>query len=117
MSNHGPVMAWHPETGEPTVYKDHTEVPEGHLPHHPNDQARKSALPAAPAAPAALDMTKKEIAAALEAGGVKYDPRANAAALYAQLTDEVKKALTASEVEFDPNLPTKQLMELLPPAE
>ena len=119
-----PAMMFHPETGAATVFKSAGEVPEGYLSFHPKDPARKAkdALEAAkvvdakpaPAAPVKLPLTRKEIVAALEAGGVTFDKDARVDALYEVLTKAVKDALAAAEVEYDPNLDTKALLALLP---
>jgi hypothetical protein len=116
MSNHGPVMAWHPETGESHVYPSEANVPVGHLPHHPKDASKAMPVKAKDAADQ-TNMTRAEIAAALTAGGVSFNPNAKHKELASVLREAVIKAITDAEVMFDPDLSTKQLMELLPPAE
>jgi hypothetical protein len=116
MSNHGPVMAWHPETGESQVYPSEADVPEGHLPHHPND-ANKPVPVSVKGVADQTQMSREEIVAALSAGGVTFNPRAKHKELAAVLREAVTKALFESGVDPVPDFPTKQLMELLPPAE
>lgn len=128
-----PTMAWNPEKLEEGGYESRTfnhpsEVPEGWLDTHPEHPSLK--VPVKPpgvinpkgskapeAAKVPLDMTRKEITAALDEGGVKYDPQAKVADLYPLLTENVKKALLEAEIEFDPNAGTKALLALLTPAE
>lgn len=120
-----PAMMFDPETGEGKVFKTAGEVPEGYLPFHPKDPARKAkdaleaakvvdAKPADAAKPVQLPLTRKEIVAALEAGGVTFDKSARVDALYEVLTKAVKDALAEAKIEYDPNLDTKALLALLP---
>src|SRR5690242_2512216 len=103
MSNHGPIMAWHPETGEAQVYASEANVPEGHLPHHPKD-ANKAAAVKEKEAAAQPDMTRDEIVAALTAGGVTFNPKAKQKELATVLREAVTKALVESGVDPVPDL-------------
>ncbi len=128
---------WHPETGEHKDYNSLSEVPKGHLDHHPNDEAHAAAEAAAPAksdAPAKPSRTKRlqsapkpaadpnamsrdDVVAALTEGGVEFDNEASDADLQKLLDDKVRAVLTEQGVEFDPNANTKTLLGLLSPAE
>ena len=108
-----PTMAWDPETGDAQVYNHPSEVPEGFLDAHPNHPKFKPA----PAAEPGSEMTRAEVIAALKSGGVSFNPAAKQAVLYELLTVAVKKALDATKVKYDPALPTKQLLALLPDTE
>jgi hypothetical protein len=110
----GPTYRYGPN-GEGQVFNHSDDVPEGWLDDPTKHEA--PAKQASEAAPAQPDMTRKEIVAALQSGGLQFDARANVATLYAQLTEAVKKALADSGVDPVPDLPTKQLLELLPAPE
>lgn len=113
MSKQEPTMAWHPETGENQIFNHPSEVPEGWLDTHPSNV--KAAVKQEGNKP--LSMTRKEIVAALNDGGLSFDNKAPVKALYAQLTDAVKAVLTEAQVQFDPNADTKDLLALLPKPE
>src|SRR5581483_9866922 len=105
-----PTMAWHPETGENRVFPHPSEVPEGWLDTHPSN-ASKAAEGGDKNPGDKLPMTRKEIVAALNDGGISFDKQAKTSALYAQLLDAVKSALTEAGVEFDVNADAKVLLE------
>lgn len=132
MTKYSPTMAWNPEKLAEGGYESRTfnhpdEVPEGWLDTHPEHPSLKVvAKPpgvinvkgsGAPLKAPPLDMTRKEITAALDQGGVQYDAQAKVADLYPLLTESVKKFLTEAEIEFDPAAGTKALLALLPPSD
>jgi hypothetical protein len=115
-------MRWHPETGEPAIYHSEADIPAGHLDHHPADPNHAKPAPVKPEKPAKVDpeyggMTRKEIRAALNDGGVAYDKSADTEELLKVLDDKVRAVLTEQGREFDPNASTKALLGLLSPAE
>lgn len=118
-------MRWHPTTGEPTIFNDLAEIPEGHLDHHPNDPAHaaskatpapKMAIAEKPKEPA-LALTRKEIRMALGEGGIAYDKNAPTKDLYDLLDKNLRAVLTEMEVPFDAAADAKTLLGLLPPGE
>lgn len=121
-----PAMMFHPETGEGKVFKTAGEVPEGYLSFHPKDPARKAkdaleaakvvdAKPAAAVAKAVdIPMTRDEIIAALNSGGIPFDDNAKTRALHNQLRDAVHAALIEAKISYVDNAPTKDLLALLP---
>lgn len=62
---------------------------------------------------AAAGMTRPEIMAALDAGGVSFQKNSSTAALNALLTENIIAALTADGTEFDPTADIKTLYALL----
>lgn len=115
-----PAYKWHPENAEQRLFHKAGDVPEGWLDTHPANLANvtKPEAEKAPAAePAKLDMTRKEIVAALADGGIKFDPASKVAVLYELLKTEVKRVLVDAEIEFEADAGTKALLELLPKPE
>lgn len=114
-----PAMKWHPETGEPTVFNAPGDVPAGYLDRHPNDPAGKVEVkkPDAPAKVPALCLTRKEIRAELDAGGIAYEKDEPTAVLYDKLVAALKAHLEAAEVEFDEAADAKALLALVPKPE
>lgn len=103
-----PGMRWHPETGECKTFATAAEMPEGWLDCHP------SSLPEKPADQA---MTRKEITAALNDGGISFKPTASTASLYDLLVDSLKTALVTAEIYFDSaSTDARALMGLFPKA-
>lgn len=106
----GPTVMYGPG-GESRVFTNSADVPDGWA-DNPKD-----AVVAAPKAPLPPALSREEIIAALEGGGISYKKQASTPALYAQLTENVKAHLTKNGVAFDPDADTKQLLALLAPAE
>lgn len=116
-----PAMKWHPETGEARAFTKAGDVPDGWLDTHPNnisvvDKAAANNKDVV-GKPVPLPLTRKEMVAALQQGGIAFDPAAKVDVLYAVLTEAVKKFLTDAEIEFDPALDTKALLALVPPVQ
>lgn len=115
-----PAMKWHPHTGENRVFHKSGDVPEGWLDTHPAnvDSVTKEVEAAPPSVlKAPLDMTRKEIVAALTEGGITFDPASKVVVLYELLTAEVNRVLTEEGIEYDPTAGTKKLLEILPKPE
>lgn len=116
-----PAMKWHPQTAENRVFQKAGDVPEGWLDTHPAnvDNVSKQEVEVTPPAvlKAPLDMTRKEIVAALTEGGITFDPASKVVVLYELLTAEVNRVLTEEGIEYDPTAGTKKLLEILPKPE
>lgn len=111
-----PAMFWNQETGEPVTVNSEAEIPEGYKPYHPNsERAQEAAALAAAQAPAGLPLTKEEVLAHLEQGGIAHNPAKSHKNLYNLLLTSVKNALAQAEIEFDAeSTDVKALLELLP---
>lgn len=109
-----PALFWHPETGDAEVYHAAVDVPEGHLPYHPNHKEARDAAPKV--APTLPPLTKDEIKAKLDAFEIKYAPNLGQKALYELLVRSLKEHFTAEGVAFDENATAPELLELLPKA-
>jgi hypothetical protein len=107
-----PGYRWHPESGDCRIFDKAEDVPEGWLESHPG--SLDQAAPAADKAYDALPLSKKEIVAALDEGGVSFKKNAPVAALYALLMENLKKALTEQEIAFPEDADAKALMDLFP---
>lgn len=116
-----PAMMWHAVTGEVGLFTKAEDVPEGYIDTHPLNlanvaQAAAEVVVSAPAT--ALSMTRKEIVAALDQGGIQFNPRAKAVELHDLLVAKVKEVLTNMELEFDDACTdAKTLLGLIPPSE
>lgn len=109
-----PGMRWHPQTGESRVFDKAEDVPEGWINTHPASLPAEAA-PAGADETASLNMTRKEIVAALEEGGIQFNPRHGVKALYALLVENLKKALTEMDVPFNADTTdAKELLGLFP---
>lgn len=85
------------------------DVQEGWTDNHPDS---------APKAKAAGDsMTRPEIVAALEQGGITFSKNAPTAALAKQLHTAVFTALEEAAIAYEHDMTTKQLLGLLTPPE
>lgn len=104
-------LLWHAETGEPRVFGDDHEVPENYLDYHPADKAKAEAPKSDDSIvnkggksdsnkPKDNVLTRAEVAAALEAGGLAYDPRASVVVLTEQLVTSLKDFLGKAGVAF-----------------
>jgi hypothetical protein len=106
-------MLWNAKTGEAQVFADNDTPPAGFIDHHPAD-VEKGGKPAKdPASPAEKPLTKAEIVAALEAGGVEFDKGAKADVLGKQLHDALVAALTASNTAMTGEESTRELLAMV----
>ena len=108
----GPTYRYGPN-GEAKIFNDSNDVPEGWLDHHPTPAEAAEIAVIVPGASAAIPMTREEIIAALEGGGIGYKRNAGTKALYDQLTVKVKEHLVEREIAFPAGADTKALLELL----
>lgn len=106
-----PGMRWHPETGENRIFNSAAEVPDGWQDRHPADTA--DAKPAPPPTANPLPMSKAEVKAALTAGGIAFEPRLGHKALYEILVVSLKEHLTAAGIEFPADATAPQLLALV----
>lgn len=106
-----PGHRWSPD-GEMRVFHTAEDVPEGWTEYHPDSAPKVERQPAT-----SIDLTRKEIVEALNAGNIPFVKNAKTEALYAQLTEAVKAHLAETGVEFDPEASVKSLLELTRPAE
>jgi hypothetical protein len=67
-------MIWHPETGENRTVNAAHEVPEGWLPHHPNDP---NFVPAEPQPPPKPSVDRGMLITQLRRRGINFSPRAS----------------------------------------
>lgn len=113
-----PAHKFHPVTGELKVCNSAADVPEGWIDTHPNNLPKVDPAAADPAAnKAGLEMSREEIMGALDEGGIEYSKNAPTTTLYKKLTEAVKKTLLERGIAYDESFNTKQLLELIPPAE
>lgn len=87
------------------------DVQEGWLDYSPANAAEAPAPNINEAKPA--PMTRDEIIAALNDGGIDFKKNAGTSALYSQLTERVKAHLTESGIAFNPAADTRTLLGLL----
>ena len=109
-------IMWNPETGEHDIFGPNKTPPPHWIDHHPADTAKTGKAPAAdPGAGNPVDMsgglTKAEIAEALKAGGVEFNPSDNKAVLTEQLIVALKHVLTEREIAFDENETAHALLD------
>jgi hypothetical protein len=110
-----PAYMWSPE-GECRPFDKAEDVPDGWTDHHPNHfDGQKPPPPVKAAVP--TPMTRDEIVAALDAGGIEFGKNTGTKALYDLLTKSVQKVLTDRSIPFDQNADTRVLLGLLPPPE
>lgn len=124
-----PAMKWHPETAESRVFHKSEDVPEGWLDEHPSNVPKEVAKPtpkvavtAAPkpvkaaevksAEPTSLPMTREEMKAELQAGGIPFAPNAKDQTLYDALKKGVQEFLTGAGVAFPPDADVPALIAL-----
>jgi len=109
----GPSYYYGPD-GEAKIFHDSDEVPAGWL----DDPKKHKAKPEVVQKPEdVLGMTKAEIVAALNEGGIAFQKNASAKTLHDLLRASVITALTEAGTEFDPQADTKALYGLLTPPE
>lgn len=123
-----PAMFWSPtatkdadgkDTTESRVFNAPEDVPEGWLPTHPNNPALKAkpAVKKLDEPEVLIPMTREEVLAELEAGGIAYSKKSKDSVLYKLLVDKLQDHLKAAGVEYPANSTAKQLLLLVPKPE
>lgn len=118
-----PTMRWHPETGESATFGPDDPIPEGWLPHHPDDTAKTAALAALAPKPKEppegkgddpnAPLLKREVVAALKMGGLEFNENDRVADLTDQLVAALKAALTNGKVQFAEDASPRALLALV----
>lgn len=116
-----PTMRWHPETGESQVFGSDDAIPEGWLPHHPEDKAKTAAAAALAPKPEPkakeddpnAPLLKREVIAALKMGNLAFNENDKVGDLTDQLVSALKAALTAGNVAFAEDASPRALLALV----
>jgi hypothetical protein len=110
-----PAFYYSPD-GEAQIFQAASDVPEGWTTKHPNHQSDVAKPDPKPdLTPNPDKLTRDEIIAALNNGGIAYKKNAGTAALEAQLRESIKAFLTDTGVpELALDASTKELLTLLP---
>lgn len=102
-----PCYLWHPISGAAILCKGPEDVREEYLDHHPSDLAKGgTAVPT-------TGLTRDQVIAALNAGGIAFDLNASAAELRAALQGALVNELQARKVPVPPNATVEELYKLL----
>lgn len=124
-------IRWNPETGEAVTFADDETPPAHFLPCHPDDPDRDAKAgstgqfpPKQPErAPKQTEpqkgedadlsggMSKAEVAEALKAGGVDFDPNAKKADLVEKLIGALKMVLTERGIAYEENETARALLD------
>lgn len=113
MKNHEfPAMRWHPITGEMQVFHAAHDVPADWLTYHP--ASADGQKPAPKVKPNELPMTKEEIVAALESGGIKFKATQGVKALYELLDANLREHLAANKIDIPEGATVPALLSLIP---
>lgn len=100
----GPTFFYDPSTGEGRVFEDEAAVPKGWLDHVSLvPQVERSVDP----------MSRAEIVAALEAGGVSFAAKAKTGDLYELLASSLKAALKEAGIAHAEGATARDMLTLL----
>ena len=104
---------WHPKTGEPRIFEDDEQEPEGWLNYHPKDRAKTGAADDEDDDGPGGNLSKREVMDALQSAGINFSSRDNLATLTAQLEQAVNDALAGMQISVTEGMSLRDRLALV----